>query len=307
MTRNPILVGVDGSPESNTAARAGWLLAQSAGLSCRLVHAMPEARLALEMAGTGVALDALDVAQLVRVRAEIRDAIGKHVPPRVADQLIIRKGRPAAVLNDVIAETEAHTLVLGGKHHSTLGRWLGGSTVQHVVRHVTVPLLVTAGDELPRRPRVLVAIDVSYAARETIERALTFAALLGGPVRALHVIEAARGVPDVLLRPGAPDSEAWSLERLERDLWPLLPVPDTHTVIRRGAVVDTIAAEAAAWHADVIVLGSHGKSWVDRMLIGSVTEALLNNLPAALLVVPIAAPAHQTAPARLRTAAALVR
>jgi nucleotide-binding universal stress UspA family protein len=304
MIRHPILVGLDGSPESATAARAGWMLAESGGLSCQLVHAIPEVRFALEMAGTGVSLDALELAHLARARADVRDAIRDHVPSRVADQLIVRKGRPAAVLNEVIAETEAHTLVLGGKHHSTLGRWLGGSTVQQVVRHVQVPVLVTAG-ELPRRPRVLLAVDVSYAARETIDHALTFAALLQSPVRALHVIEAARGVPDLGFRPGTPEYESWCLERLERDLWPLLPVPDTHKVIRHGTAVQAIADEAAAWRADVIVVGSHGKNWVDRLLIGSVTEALLGDLPAAVLVIPVAAPVRRTAPARVLSADAL--
>ncbi len=48
--------------------------------------------------------------------------------------------------------------------------------------------------------------------------------------------------------------------------------------------------EAAAWRAELIVVGSHGKGWIDRLLIGSVTEDLLNNLPCAVLVVPVRKP-----------------
>jgi nucleotide-binding universal stress UspA family protein len=93
---------------------------------------------------------------------------------------------------------------------------------------------------------------------------------------------------------------------MERDLWPLLPIPDQHKVIRRGQAAETIAQEAAAWRADVIVVGSHGKGWVDRLLIGSITEALLNDLPTAMLVIPVPAPVRrQTAPARVRAAVAL--
>ena len=296
MSAHPILVGLDGSPESAIAAEAGWQLAQAGGLSCQLVHAISGARSALEMAGAGVVLEEFELAQRARARAEIVAAIRNRVPQRVVDQLILREGRPAAILNDMANDTNAHTLVLGGKHHSTLGRWLGGSTVHQVLRGTNVLLLVTAGG-LARHPRVLVAIDVSYAAHETIERALKFAALLGSPVRALHVIEEARDVPKVILRPGALNYEDWCLERLERDLWPLLPVPDNHKVVRRGPVVETIASEAAAWGADVLVVGSHGKGWVDRLLIGSVTETLLNNLPAAVLVVPVRVPARETIPA----------
>ena len=74
---------------------------------------------------------------------------------------------------------------------------------------------------------------------------------------------------------------------------------DHHKVIRRGEALQTIAEEASAWRADVIVVGSHGKSWVDRLLIGSTTEALLNDLPAAVLVIPVAAPVKR-APAPVR-------
>ena len=303
MSGHPIVVGLDGSPESASAAEAGWQLAQAAGVDCQLVHAIPGARSALEMAGAGIVLEDFELAMRARARAEVVEAIRNRVPSRVADKLIVRQGRPSSVLNQIASETNARTLVLGGKHHSTLGRWLGGSTVQQVVRNLHAPLLVTAG-ALPRHPRVMVALDVSYAARATIDSALTFAALLESPVRALHVVEEARDVPKVILRPGALSYEDWCLERLERDLWPLLPVPDSHKVIRHGRVVEAIAAEAAAWSADVLVLGSHGKGWVDRLLIGSVAEALLNDLPAAVLVVPVRAPAREAISEKSRMFAA---
>lgn len=305
MSGQPIVVGVDGSPESAAAAAAGWMLAQAMGVDCRLVHVTRDVRSSLEMAGAGVSLDALELAMLRRARNEILTSLGNSVPPSVLQQLLVRPGRVAAVLNDVITERGAQMLVLGGKHHSALGRWLGGSTVQEVVRRLNVPLLVTTG-ELRPRPRVMVAVDASYAAKPTIEQATTFAQLLGGPLHALHVIEPAVTVPEVMFRTEPVDYEGWSRERMERDIWPLLPVPDHHKVMRRGEAARTIAEEAAVWRADVIVVGSHGKKWIDRLLIGSVTEELLNDLPAAMLVIPVPAPVRrQMAPARVRTAAAL--
>lgn len=303
MSGQPVVVGIDGSPETGTAARAGWMLAQAAGAQCQLVHATRDVRIAWEMAGTGVALDALELAHVRRARRDILTALGNTVPSAVAQQVIVRPGRAAAVLSQVVAETEAQMIVLGGKRHSTLGRWLGGSTVQHVVRRLDVPLLVTMG-ELRTRPRVMVAIDISHAARATVERARAFAQLLGGPLHALHVIEPSGTVPEALLLPELLDYEGRSRERMERDIWPLLPIPDHHKVIRRGAAVQTIIEEAAAWRADVLVVGSHGKGWVDRLLIGSVTEDLLNDLPAAVLVIPVPAPA-QRVPAPVRGSAAI--
>lgn len=57
----------------------------------------------------------------------------------------------------------------------------------------------------------------------------------------------------------------------------------------RGLPAETIAEEARAWQADLIVVGSHGKGWVDRILIGSTAERLVTELPTSVLVVPVKA------------------
>lgn len=281
MTTQPIIVGVDKSPESGSAAAVAWMLARAADVPCRLVHATDDVSSALAMAGTGVVPEALQLATMAAARAELGVALRDCVPPSVIDALVVSTGPAAEILDAVIAETGASMLVLGGKHHSRLGRWLGGSTVQQVVRRTTVPLLVTAG-EMPARPRVMVAVDPSYAALPTAQHAVAFARILGSPLHALHVIDPAPAVAE--LPPN------WSREIVERDVWPSIPLVDQAKVIREGNPFDTIVDEAAAWRADVIVVGSHGKGWVDRLLIGSVTEDLLNNLPCAVLVVPVLKP-----------------
>jgi nucleotide-binding universal stress UspA family protein len=92
--------------------------------------------------------------------------------------------------------------------------------------------------------------------------------------------------------PEAPNYElshyyAMMEDQLARDVWPLVQSPYAEKVTRYGAAVDAILQEAAEWHADLLVVGSHGKGLVDRLLIGSATERLLNHLPTSLLVVPV--------------------
>lgn len=281
MTAQPIIVGVDKSPESTSAASVAWMLARAADVPCRLVHATNDVSSALAMAGTGVVPEGLQLAAMAAARAELGMALHDCVPPSVIDALVVSTGPAADILEAVIAETGASILVLGGKHHSRLGRWLGGSTVQQMVRRTSVPMLVTAG-EMRARPRVMVAVDPSYAAVPTVRQAVAFARILGSPLHALHVIDPAPAIAE--LPPN------WSREIVERDVWPSIPLVEEAKVIREGTPFDTIVSEAAAWRADVIVVGSHGKGWVDRMLIGSVTEDLLNNLPCAVLVVPVPKP-----------------
>jgi hypothetical protein len=85
-------------------------------------------------------------------------------------------------------------------------------------------------------------------------------------------------------------------------VWPMVG-PDAERAIRHAVADIGIAAEAKAWQADVVVVGSHGKGLVERMLVGSVTERLLSDLPAPILVVVPAGkkaerPGRTTSPGR---------
>ena len=52
--------------------------------------------------------------------------------------------------------------------------------------------------------------------------------------------------------------------------------------------------EAVEWDADLIVAGSHGKGFLERMLLGSTTQELLYRLPTSLLVVPVGVTSSKT-------------
>ena len=88
-----------------------------------------------------------------------------------------------------------------------------------------------------------------------------------------------------------------SLERGEHDAQhpgPLRPAavisePGAERLVRYGRPVETLLREATTWQADLLVVGSHGRGWAERVLVGSVTERLLNHLPTSLVVVPVGA------------------
>ncbi len=46
-----------------------------------------------------------------------------------------------------------------------------------------------------------------------------------------------------------------------------------------------IVGEAASWNADLIVVGSHGYGFWDRMLLGSVSDAVVHHAPCSVLIV----------------------
>jgi nucleotide-binding universal stress UspA family protein len=188
-----------------------------------------------------------------------------------------------------MAERErADLVVLGGKHHRGLDR-VTTSTIVHMVRAHDVPVLATAG-ALPVVKRVLASVDLSYAAKPVIAMAEQWASLFGAQLRLLSVVEPMPVVPGVTLKVGDDEVYHAAEQLLDLQVWPHITRPDTETVVRRGRAAAAIADEATQWQADLLVLGSHGKGWASRLLIGSTSERLLHLLPVAMLVVPVGKP-----------------
>lgn len=283
----PVLVGVDASPASAAAVRMAWDIARAADVTARLVHATPEAWTVPTAPHTfAMNPEALNLAAREAARTAVTQSLAGHVPAVALDRVEARSGRPAVVLRDAAHELEAGLVVLGGKHHSTLGRWVVGSTAHALARTLDVPLLVTVSSGPVRR--VLAAVDLSDAAGPTIHAAERFAELLGATLQALHAVEPIPVIPDTPLHFNDDEVYDRSCEHLERYVWPLITFPGAVTTVRRGVAADTIASTATVAGADLVVVGSHGKGWVDRLLIGSVTERVLSALPTSVLVVPVA-------------------
>ncbi|PYO97556.1 MAG: hypothetical protein DMD60_06540 [Gemmatimonadetes bacterium] len=276
MSWKPIIVGVDGSAEAADAVAFGVAAARRAATVCYLVYAAPDVPARGHDPYPYTRLDE-------RARAALLAALANRVPAPPLTTLTVRRGPPAGVLREAVVARGAELVVLGGKHHSTLGRWLGGSTSVSVARSTLVPLLVTVGQ--PAIRRVLVAVDQSSAARPTLAAAERYVALFGAELRALSVIEPLPILLDTP-QPDKPDYYRLLEEKLADEIWPLIRAPGVDTLVRHGTALETILHEAAEWRADLLVVGSHGKGPVTRMIVGSVTERLINNLPTSLLVVP---------------------
>jgi len=285
MAWGPIVVGVDASPAAVGAAVLGERIAKLAGVRCELIHAVRDAWAPLVAVNPDPRVAEMQLLQQAVSRDRVRQVLKGTVSDRVLDTLKARFGPAAVVLRQVVEESRPGLLVLGGKHHTALERWLGGSTSLHVVRTSEVPVLITAREPATPR-RILVAADLSKAAGPTVRLAERFARLVGAKLRMLTVFEP---LPDL---PGIPPMDpteycALAQETLERDVWSLVKTSEVEKLVRHGMVVDTLLREASEWQADILVVGSHGKGWAQRVLLGSVTERLINHLPTSLLVAPV--------------------
>ena len=285
MSWGPVVVGVDASAAAAGAAALAERIAKLAGVRCELVHAVRDAWAPLVAVNPDPQVAEMQLVQQALAREQVQQVLRGTVSDRALETLNVRFGPAAVVLRQVVEERRPGLLVLGGKHHTALERWLGGSTSLHVVRTSEVPVLITAGVPTALR-RILVAADLSKAAGPTVALAERFARLVGAELRLLTVFEPLPNFPGV---PAVDANEYYALahETLEREVWPLLKTQEVQKLVRHGLVVETLLREATEWRADVLVVGSHGKGWAQRVLLGSVTERLINQLPTSLLVAPV--------------------
>lgn len=292
MKWQPIIAGVDGSPESSRAALLAWRIARAADAQCVLVYAVPDVWAPGAIAPLVNSAEVFDTL-VSELRRDLVRELSSEIPAAILQSLVTRTGRPAVVLDQVAREHGASLIVVGGRRHSAIARGLGGSTAHHLVRTSPAPVLVVeASSRAPRR--ILVASDLFAAASPTLSAAGRYAQLLEAQIRVVHVVEPAKFPTVVPLSLDMSEFEERSRIEFERLVeTELSQVPPDDRVVRRGRADEEIAEEAAAWHADLLVVGSHGRGWIDRLLIGSTTERLLNRLPTSLLVVPINRPAHR--------------
>lgn len=292
------MVGVDGSVESRRAIELARRIAEAAHAELVPVHAVPDLWLAGRLDRTPLIIPEIREALIRDSRKAMERFLEGVLSPAARRRLEVWTGPAAVAITEVARTRRAELVVLGGRHHGAIARGLGRSTAHYLVRTLDVPLLV-AGPSTPALARVLAAVDLSPASIPTIEAAERFANLLGARLRVVHVLEPLRltYVPiEPLREEGFHERARQMFDRLTASLNSVAP---EDRLIRTGAAADAIAEEAAAWHADLLVVGSHGKGWADRLLIGSTTERLLNALPASLLVIPTALP-RRRAPRRAR-------
>ena len=139
--------------------------------------------------------------------------------------------------------------------------------------------------------KILVAVDESAFAARAADVGFDLARSLGAEVAIIHVVD-----PSVVAyapEGGIPASELIALaqqagKRLlaaHGQRTALQPVP--LEFIHVGKPATEIVKAAKDWPADLIVVGSHGRGGVERLLLGSVAEAVMRHASCPVLVVRV--------------------
>ncbi len=136
--------------------------------------------------------------------------------------------------------------------------------------------------------KVLYPTDFSSYSNQAYFHAVALAEKYGAQLVVLYVYSPGFGTPEVTGR-GATDREYWR-NQLEQ----IRPVDSriavTHA-FREGDPAVEIVRFAVENGCDLIVMGTHGRTGLERLLMGSVAERVLREAPCSVLVVKLPKPA----------------
>lgn len=225
---------------------------------------------------------------------ERRSALHRELSERVRESVgtdptwrtQVAYGYPGFTIADIAREHDSPLIVMGIGRHRVMDRLLGGETALRTMRRATCPVLAVAPGFLAPPRVVVVATDFSAESAFAAEAALSLLA----PGATLHVLHAWQpaDIYDARLATLDQAYERQIPDRLRR-FASALSVPAGVLVTyesRQGKPAEQITRFAEDRHADLIVAGRHGLNMLERMLVGSVTTALLRSAKCSLLVVP---------------------
>ncbi|HVV83931.1 MAG TPA: universal stress protein [Kofleriaceae bacterium] len=283
-----ILCPTDFSPASQHAVRVAARLAREAKADLELLHVwhLPALAFAGEYPIPGDALDRMvgDARkELARAVREATELLGRPVTSQFLD------GAPWERTCDTIAADPKIDLVVMGTHGRTgFRRIMLGSVAGQVVRHARCSVLTVRGREgtQPYR-RILCPVDFSASARRAAELAATLADPKGLGLTLLHAVQ----LPVFPMDPTMPayvaeveeeahaTLEAWAAELRAKTSLPV----EARTVLG-SASAQAIALLDAELTYDLVAVGSHGRTGLGRVLLGSVAEQLVRHAPCSVLV-----------------------
>jgi len=283
-----VLIASDASEPSDSAIRFGVTLARERGAYPALVSVLVPAPSVTPPVGGGIVVvptDASTPARREKRRVELERQLLDVAGPDANWPSTISMGIPAFEVEESVRENDAALVVLGLRAHTTVQRIFRQDVVLDVVRTSSVPVLgvIPTLERLPRR--VLVATDFSRASGRA---ALAAAAVVGAEAE----IVLAHVVPPVT-HPPSEDAEggrlvrelgiASAFEGLMRELsTSTTGVTWTPTVVE-GDPCDVLLDLAARTGAELLAVGTHRRTGVERFFLGSVTQALLRAATCSVL------------------------
>ncbi|MBX9694205.1 MAG: universal stress protein [Cyanobacteria bacterium] len=220
--------------------------------------------------------------------------------PHVVVQHKVRFGLPVEMILDTAYSWKPDLVVIGAKGRGQLDRLLLGSVSHSVLERLDCPVLIKRPGRQPKKQsscrKILLPVDGSLFSFDTIEWLAGQEWSAGSCFRLFMAIPEFKDLmtPQVSRRKAAVLQQRWqctkerAFEMLEEQALKLgTQVGNDHISIEvePGEPGQAILQAAARWSPDIIAMGSHGRTGLESILVGSVSKYVTTHFAGSVLVV----------------------
>ncbi len=225
----------------------------------------------------------------------------KSVLPHCELSVIVREGDPKSEILQLAEVIKAELILMGSNCRKGLDRLLLGSVSQAVLNAADCPVLITKPDYDTTRDAqsgftdVLIAIDESIYSEAAIqwmgnfrwapETRFVLATILEGvpdTTASISQVEAAH----ILFPYKKMISAAQKILKAQAKKLSLLVRNNNVTIdLGTGSPSDAVAQLARMHDSDLIVMGSHGRTGLKKLILGSVSQAVSQHAPCSVAIV----------------------
>lgn len=218
--------------------------------------------------------------------ASVVERLRVDLPQEAQDvELVVRTGSAPRALVQIAAERSSDLIVTGVARYNSIGDYMLGAAVDHIVRNADVPVLVVRCRATSPYAHLVVATDLSDCSRHAILiAARLFPEATITLVHAFHVpFEGWLKSDDVKEHVRAEAVQELDAFLAHPDIAPL--TDRIEAMVDEGETASVVIRQLDRKSADLLVLGTHGRSGFAHATIGSQAEALLAAVNTDVLMV----------------------
>jgi nucleotide-binding universal stress UspA family protein len=276
-----ILVAYDGSASARNGLAVASYLAKEDKSWIKVLTVLPSYEGDLELIGVSNIKETIEGPgrKLLKEAQNIADHEDVHILTNMT------QGEPYDKIVHVADDENCDLIVMGRKGMNPLERELVGSVTARVIGYTRKDVLVVPEGTKLTRKNLLLATDGSPSCEAAVDRAIQLAKEMSAPLTAVSVVYSndeylalAPGVVHELV--GKAKEKLATIEQKGKEAGIKID-----TVVKEGEAYEAITTLAQDNGIDLIVMGSHGRKGLQRLLMGSVTERTIGYAPCPVLVV----------------------
>ncbi len=291
-SKKTILVGVDYSSHSRNALKEAARIANARNLSLICFHTLDQ-----DVMGELQHMEAYTEEGVINFAREKMSIFIQEVIGTAHDiEAVVTIGHPFEETLKLIEDYSPETLVLGSRGFTIIEHHQVGALASRCIRKAPVEVLLVRNYQDRPFQRIVACVDFSDTSNRAVHRAAEIALQDGADLRLVYVYRPPIYADSeigwlgpafpMIEEPNLQESCEGRLDQLGYNIGTQYNLQNLSTVVKRALTIHHGITECLAeMDADLVVLGTRGRTGFKKLLLGTTAEGLIHNTPCSTLAV----------------------